>query len=1148
MRKQMKVWCVVLLFSSIHLFGQSVCLVIKPDTLPEATVNVYYQVQFSAIGGVSPYTFWADTLPPGLQLTSNGLLYGVVPYEGVYSFMVFGNDSTGYCQGARVYDLVVRRECPLISIYPTQLVDANIGVYYNQQLTAEGGSPPYNFSIANGKLPKGLSLSRDGIIDGVPEESGQFNFLVMVYDSNNCSGGMSYTLNVNCISNYGRLSGVIGFLSDYGDRIILLNGESVTGFLTIVGENGAIYTANIQNGLFDFGEVYAQNYNIDGEISYIDNILFDAKLLSYGCEAPSNFRVIKTVKLQKKIVNVKCDTNNFYEYIIPPPLVFIHSSYDCYKKWFYAESMETDSSYFDNYSRNNGFITFTPNYSWWNNSFLNMAKEVLEELDLDFKGITSSRIPPFYVIAHGSGCFLLRVIGNSLISDEMITKKIKKAYLLGPPNSGYMADIRISNEFKSGETFITNILNDVFPSYGTVSPYIIAGNKGLLGSRENDGYVSLDSVFNLKKVACFEDDCVSYPSIKYPFGVENIISYDHMELGSPPSVPTIFSMITKDSEIVDPEAPVGAITWGTTYVTSQKIESSSTQLKSETTVDYPFDISKSDGFAIYLKILSGTGKFKIVDPEGNEYQIEKELFYQRAPKAGKYFLRVSPEGEDLRFEAHILEDSLFGIKAYFSQRELYPMEIAHLRVDKSGDWSLVQTSQAKAKIFDSEGNLVKEIALNEYGNYFSGSFEAPSTVGYYLVLIEINGLYDGFSFVRSEFEMLNVIPILNCFDPNFVDYGVDLNGDGKLDALGLNFSVNILEEGYYVVSGDLYDFNFNFVTHGYCAFNLSAPQKYESTIYFDLSSIKCEQIKRFYIKNLKLIDGENLAILDKVTTPIISNLYDSTYFTCDPSPLKPEVNYVIPSKMIRGTSGNVVIVGKNFKENVILEFDDPIEVESFRRFNERVIFASLFIKSSVQTGFYGLTVRNPDGRSGRLEKAILVGEDEPPNIYLSSPLAGEKVGGIAKVIVRASDDIRVDSVELEIDGISKGIINKFPFIFEWDTSKENVGYHSLKVKAKDSKGQITSLETSVEVIRFPVVKSMTKKGDPFRIIVNGENFLQGIEVYINGEKWTNISFKNSNKVVIKGGTSLKSKVPKGVKTTFKFVNPDGGETTYIWQR
>ncbi|MCX7830102.1 MAG: hypothetical protein N2445_03455, partial [Acidobacteria bacterium] len=144
--------------------------------------------------------------------------------------------------------------------------------------------------------------------------------------------------------------------------------------------------------------------------------------------------------------------------------------------------------------------------------------------------------------------------------------------------------------------------------------------------------------------------------------------------------------------------------------------------------------------------------------------------------------------------------------------------------------------------------------------------------------------------------------------------------------------------------------------------------------------------------------------------------------------------------------------------------------------------------------------------------------------------------------------IKVASVSFELDGSFQTTINSYPFIWVWDTSKSNEGSHLIKATATDSSGQTTSIERTVQVVRSPSISSMSKKADPFRIIVLGNNFQNGIEVYINNEKWNNVFFKNSNKIVLKGGTALKSKVPKGAKTTFRFINPDGGETTFVWQR
>jgi PKD repeat protein len=80
----------------------------------------------------------------------------------------------------------------------------------------------------------------------------------------------------------------------------------------------------------------------------------------------------------------------------------------------------------------------------------------------------------------------------------------------------------------------------------------------------------------------------------------------------------------------------------------------------------------------------------------------------------------------------------------------------------------------------------------------------------------------------------------------------------------------------------------------------------------------------------------------------------------------------------------------------------------------------------------------------------------------------------------------------------------------------------------------------------PVISSLTKKGNPFRIIVSGSNLQSGIQVFINGNLWSNVTYQSTNQITLKGGSSLKTAVPPGTPTTFRFVNPDSGQATVVW--
>lgn len=88
-------------------------------------------------------------------------------------------------------------EGPDITITPDTLPDANEGQTYSQQLSASGSSGSYTFSITQGQLPNGLTLSNNGLISGTPEdEPGEYTFTVEAEDTQGFTGSREYTLTV----------------------------------------------------------------------------------------------------------------------------------------------------------------------------------------------------------------------------------------------------------------------------------------------------------------------------------------------------------------------------------------------------------------------------------------------------------------------------------------------------------------------------------------------------------------------------------------------------------------------------------------------------------------------------------------------------------------------------------------------------------------------------------------------------------------------------------------------------------------------------------------------------------------------------------------------------------------------------------------
>ncbi len=78
---------------------------------------------------------------------------------------------------------------------------------------------------------------------------------------------------------------------------------------------------------------------------------------------------------------------------------------------------------------------------------------------------------------------------------------------------------------------------------------------------------------------------------------------------------------------------------------------------------------------------------------------------------------------------------------------------------------------------------------------------------------------------------------------------------------------------------------------------------------------------------------------------------------------------------------------------------------------------------------------------------------QAPHVTLSSPTAGERVGGNAVALsADASDDRRVERVEFLLDGILIGSDTSAPYGFTWNATSTSSGAHTLSARAVDDAG------------------------------------------------------------------------------------------------
>lgn len=173
----------------------SICTVLSLSSLPDGRVGTSYNRTITVTGGTAPFTFakTSGSLPPGLSLSSAGVLSGTPSAAGTFNFTVQATDALG-CTGSRSYSIQI---CPVIAVAPPTLAPGTTGVSYAATLTGTGGSAPYTFA-SSGALPPGLTLTTAGVLSGTPTVAGTYNFSVTATDSNGCTGTTSYSLQIVC--------------------------------------------------------------------------------------------------------------------------------------------------------------------------------------------------------------------------------------------------------------------------------------------------------------------------------------------------------------------------------------------------------------------------------------------------------------------------------------------------------------------------------------------------------------------------------------------------------------------------------------------------------------------------------------------------------------------------------------------------------------------------------------------------------------------------------------------------------------------------------------------------------------------------------------------------------------------------------------
>ena len=94
-------------------------------------------------------------------------------------------------------------------------------------------------------------------------------------------------------------------------------------------------------------------------------------------------------------------------------------------------------------------------------------------------------------------------------------------------------------------------------------------------------------------------------------------------------------------------------------------------------------------------------------------------------------------------------------------------------------------------------------------------------------------------------------------------------------------------------------------------------------------------------------------------------------------------------------------------------------------------------------------------------------ENKPPTCEITSPDNGQEIAKGETIVIAtdASDsDGSITEVRFFIDNFGKGSATSFPYNYNWNTTNEDLGSHTLKATAIDNNGQSTSNEISVTLV------------------------------------------------------------------------------------
>ena len=156
--------------------------------------------EFGSTGTIARSTYLGGSaydLATGVAVSSVGkpLIAGYTASSGFPAACAYQSALSGTYDGFLAG--IASGTATFTDLSPLTLPGATIGRDYSSQLTISGGTSPLAWTLHQGPLPAGLSLSTGGVLSGTPTATGTTSFFARIDDADNACAIREYRVTVN---------------------------------------------------------------------------------------------------------------------------------------------------------------------------------------------------------------------------------------------------------------------------------------------------------------------------------------------------------------------------------------------------------------------------------------------------------------------------------------------------------------------------------------------------------------------------------------------------------------------------------------------------------------------------------------------------------------------------------------------------------------------------------------------------------------------------------------------------------------------------------------------------------------------------------------------------------------------------------------